>query len=123
MLGSGCVVSFLDSLIVSWVVVSNIFYFHPYLGKIPILTNIFSDGLVQPPTSFTMPQKQELLLELSLPTDDVSPVECQRGPLRALQVRTPELLLEAMKVTRTMGMLGDDPCCSMYTTSISTINV
>ena len=25
----------------SWVVVSNIFYFHPYLGKIPILTNIF----------------------------------------------------------------------------------
>ena len=27
------------------------FYFHPYLGKIPILTHIFSDGLVQPPTS------------------------------------------------------------------------
>ena len=25
----------------SWVVVSNMFYFHPYLGKIPILTNIF----------------------------------------------------------------------------------
>ena len=24
-----------------WVVVSNSFYFHPYLGKIPILTNIF----------------------------------------------------------------------------------
>ena len=24
-----------------WVVVSNIFYVHPYLGKIPILTNIF----------------------------------------------------------------------------------
>ena len=31
-------------------VVSNIFYFHPYLGKIPLLTNIFSNGLVQPPT-------------------------------------------------------------------------
>ena len=29
--------------------VSNIFSFHPYLGKIPILTNIFSDGL-KPPT-------------------------------------------------------------------------
>ena len=27
-----------------WVVVSNIFYFHPYLGKIPILTNIFQTG-------------------------------------------------------------------------------
>ena len=27
-----------------WVVVSNIFYFHPYLGKIPILTNIFQRG-------------------------------------------------------------------------------
>jgi len=25
-------------------VVSNIFYFHPYLGKIPILTNIFEGG-------------------------------------------------------------------------------
>jgi len=28
----------------SYVVVSNIFYFHPYLGKIPILTNIFQMG-------------------------------------------------------------------------------
>ena len=28
-------------LYTDWVVVSNIFYFHPYLGKIPILTNIF----------------------------------------------------------------------------------
>jgi len=27
-----------------WVVVSNIFYFHPYLGKIPIWTNIFLMG-------------------------------------------------------------------------------
>ena len=26
------------------VVVSNIFYFHPYLGKITILTNIFQMG-------------------------------------------------------------------------------
>ena len=26
------------------VVVSNIFYFHPYLGKIPIFTNIFQMG-------------------------------------------------------------------------------
>jgi len=31
-------------------VVSNIFYFHPYLGKISILTNISSDVL-KPPTS------------------------------------------------------------------------
>ena len=28
----------------SWLVVSNIFHFHPYLGKIPILTNIFQRG-------------------------------------------------------------------------------
>ena len=28
----------------NWVVVSNIFYFHPYLGKISILTNIFQRG-------------------------------------------------------------------------------
>ena len=32
-----------------WMVVSNMFYFHPYLGKIPISTNIFQMGLVQPP--------------------------------------------------------------------------
>ena len=28
----------------NWVVVSKIFYFYPYLGKIPILTNIFQRG-------------------------------------------------------------------------------
>ena len=28
----------------NWVVVSTFFYFHPYLGKIPILTNIFQMG-------------------------------------------------------------------------------
>ena len=28
----------------NWLVVSNIFYFHPYLGKIPRLTNIFQLG-------------------------------------------------------------------------------
>ena len=27
-----------------WVVVSNMFYFQPYLGKIPILTNTFQMG-------------------------------------------------------------------------------
>ena len=32
------------STIIYWVVVSNIVYFHPYLGKIPILTNIFQRG-------------------------------------------------------------------------------
>ena len=34
-------------------VVSNIVYFHPHLGKIPILTNIFSDGL-KPPASIEL---------------------------------------------------------------------
>ena len=29
---------------VFWLVVSNIFHLHPYLGKIPILTNIFQMG-------------------------------------------------------------------------------
>ena len=37
--------------------VSNIFYFHPYLGKIPILTCIFFKWVVQPPTSKTPSQK------------------------------------------------------------------
>ena len=31
--------------------VSNVFYFHPCLGKIPILTSIFFRWVVQPPTS------------------------------------------------------------------------
>ena len=30
--------------IYNWLVVSKILYFHPYLGKIPILTNIFQMG-------------------------------------------------------------------------------
>ena len=34
-------------------VLAKIVYFHPYLGKIPILTNIFSNGL-KPPTSYTL---------------------------------------------------------------------
>ncbi len=38
-------------VVVYWVVVSNIFYFHPYLGKIPILTSILFRWVVQPPTS------------------------------------------------------------------------
>ena len=29
---------------IDWMVVSNIFYFYPYLGKIPNLTNIFQRG-------------------------------------------------------------------------------
>ena len=33
-------------------VVSNIFYFHPYLGKIPILTNIFQIELKPPLDGF-----------------------------------------------------------------------
>ena len=28
----------------NWLVVSNIFYFHPYFGKIPNLTKIFQMG-------------------------------------------------------------------------------
>ena len=38
----------------SWVVVSNMFSVHPYLGKIPNLTSIFFKGVAQPPTSFGM---------------------------------------------------------------------
>ena len=33
-------------------VVSNIFYFHPYFGEMIQFDEYFSDGLVQPPTSF-----------------------------------------------------------------------
>ena len=35
-----------------WVVVSTIFYFHPYLGKIPNLTNIFQVGWNHQPEVF-----------------------------------------------------------------------
>ena len=34
----------IPKMIWSWVAVSNVFYFHPYLGKIPVLTNIFQRG-------------------------------------------------------------------------------
>lgn len=36
----------------NWVVISIIFYVHPYLGKWSGLTHIFTNGLVQPPTSY-----------------------------------------------------------------------
>ena len=36
----------------SWVVVSNICYFHPYLGKIPKLTNIFQRDWNHQPVSY-----------------------------------------------------------------------
>ena len=32
--------------------VSNIFYFHPYLGKTPIFDSYFSNGLKPPPSKF-----------------------------------------------------------------------
>ena len=48
-----------------WVVVSNIFYFHPYLGKIPNLTNIFQRGwnhqLVDYLTKFSSGQPKHFL--------------------------------------------------------------
>ena len=40
----------------------NLFYFHPYLGKMSNLTNIFSDGLVQPPTREDGPKQQLIIL-------------------------------------------------------------
>ena len=43
-----------------WVVVSNIFYFHPYLGKIPILTNIFQRGWNHQP-GFVLKSNSEFL--------------------------------------------------------------
>ena len=36
----------------NWVVVSNIFYFHPYLGKVSNLTNIFQMGWNHQPGNF-----------------------------------------------------------------------
>ena len=44
-----------------WVVVSNIFDFHPYLGKVPNLTSIFFKGVVQPPTSAVISLRLQLL--------------------------------------------------------------
>ena len=40
-------------LLFIWVVVSNIFYFHPYLGKDSQFDYYFSDGL-KPPTSYVL---------------------------------------------------------------------
>ena len=40
------------AIFIDWLVVSNIFYFHPYLGKIPILTNIFQMGWNHQPVDY-----------------------------------------------------------------------
>ena len=48
--------------IVIRVVVSNIFHFHPYLGKIPILTNIFQMGWNHQPVILVLPMIYRLSL-------------------------------------------------------------
>ena len=50
----------------TWVVVSDIFYFHPYLGKILILTNIFQRGWNHQ-LLHTLPDIQFLLQKKRLP--------------------------------------------------------
>ena len=46
----------------TWVVVSNIFYFHPYLGKILILTNIFQMGWNHQYSPYRTPYSSEFFL-------------------------------------------------------------
>ena len=48
----------------NWVVVANIFHFHPYLGKIPILTNMFSKGLKPPTRTDLLSRKKGVFLQL-----------------------------------------------------------
>ena len=47
-------------------VVSNIFHFHPYLGKIPILTNIFQMGWFnhQPENTYHLSRMQSFPLQI-----------------------------------------------------------
>ena len=52
MIWKTCHINFLFEIMLFQVVVSNIFNFHPYLGRWSNLTNIFPDGL-KPPTSPT----------------------------------------------------------------------
>ena len=47
---------------VIWVVVSNMFYFHPYLGKISVLTNIFQMGWNHQLSYFWYQKKTSLVL-------------------------------------------------------------
>ena len=76
-------------LIIVWVVVSNIFDFHPYLGNWSNLTNIFSDGL-KPPTSCVsfvesnLPQL--ILIVTSRSLIDPSPLDPMRQESRACYI-------------------------------------
>ena len=46
-----------------WVVVSNMFYFHPYLGKISDLTSIFFQmGWLKPPTRLVFVGEDQICL-------------------------------------------------------------
>ena len=74
-----------------WVVVSNIFYFHPYLGKIPSLANIFQRG-----------RNHQLDVEISLPS---LIWKHQSHDTKVLASRS------FSKVpTRTLKILGSCPC-------------
>ena len=77
-------------------VVSNIFYFYPYLGKISNLTNIFEKGL-KPPTSSIF-----IILLCSSQHENIMQfffVESIGGVSGTLEKRSPVLLKEKTKIS------------------------
>jgi len=50
--------------LIYWLVVSNIFYVHSYLGKLPILPNIYQNGL-KPPASLCVLLMCSILFQTS----------------------------------------------------------
>ena len=74
--------------------VSNIFYFHPYLGKIPILTNIFQRGWNHQPANIcffcvlTFVYVWHLLLKNHLWDKNNKPIShCKVQPRHELDLR------------------------------------
>ena len=58
--------------ILYWVVVLNMFYFHPYLGKIPIFDQYFSKGLKPPASALVNFRGGNYLIITSAPEDQGS---------------------------------------------------
>ena len=90
-------------LIKNWVVVSNVFYFHPYLGKIPILTNIFQLGWIHQPEKSSRAFSPYTIFDIF----------CQR-------LDVPLARYESYKYATTVGEAGQNRQCDTVDIHLST---
>jgi len=91
-----------EAIFIFWVVVSNIFYFHPYLGKWSILTNIFEMGWNHQPV---------FPLFWTKPAGDVSTQVVRWEPKISISLGTPSSMWKAKEKVETVLGSTLEQCC------------